>query len=140
MKANKERKYVQIGSRLRAVREHLHLTLEALGKEAGISISYLSDVERGYTFPNVKYLRYLHDRQRINLNYIFGSDIRMIRSPEDELVARNLAKYEEDVVELLRCLATVPHLLYQMLSFFSEYKVTHKELIENYLINRDQPG
>jgi transcriptional regulator with XRE-family HTH domain len=139
MKANKERKYVQIGSRLRAVREHLHLTLAALGKEVGIAVSHLSDFERGYTLPNFNYLKYLHDCQRINLNYIFGSDMCMIRSPEDELVARNLAKYEEEVSEMLRCMADVPHLLSQMLSFFSDYKVTHQELIEIYLINRDQP-
>lgn len=45
---------VQIGSRIKAAREHAHLTQEKLAEEIGVSVQYTSDLERGKVGASVK--------------------------------------------------------------------------------------
>ena len=79
-----ESKFKDIGLQLRAVRERLHMTLDDIKEQTGISRSYVSDFERGVRLPTSKYLRYLHDHQNINLNFVFCSEGRMLRMSEEE--------------------------------------------------------
>jgi transcriptional regulator with XRE-family HTH domain len=126
----------EIGLQLRAVREKIGMTLEAVGKEAGISRSYLSDFERGYRPPTTKYLRYLHNRHNVNLNFLFCSEGRKFRPlPKD--VPPDFGRLQDEVDKLLRAMEEMPHLLYAVLGFFTEYKLMNKELIERQRTQKD---
>lgn len=129
----REPKYSEIGNRLKSIRERLNWTLTSMSKTTGISPSYLSDFERGFKLPTSKYLRYLHDTHNISLNYIFGSDGRMLRPEPEEGVKPDFGKYAEEVDELLYYISRVPHALYAILGFFVEYKINNKWVIEAFI-------
>jgi transcriptional regulator with XRE-family HTH domain len=132
MEAKKsERKYMEMGLRFKAVREHLDMTLDDMSKETGISRGYISDFERGYKLPTGKYMRHLHDKHGINLNFLFTSEGRMLRPISGE-ADMDFGKHQEDIEELLKVMARIPHALYAMLGFFAEYKMGNAHIIEKY--------
>lgn len=118
-----------IGARIKSIREHLKMTLDEMRMECGLSRGYLSNFERGFKLPTVKYLKYLHDRQNVNLNYIFTSEGDMFRiKPEDK--PPDFGKFQEEVDDLLTHMAAAPSVLYAVMGFFSEYKVDHEGLLK----------
>ncbi len=120
-----------MGLQFKAIREHLKMTLDEVSNETGISRSYISDFERGFKLPTGKYLKYLHDQKNVNLNFLYCSEGRMFRpTGEDEKL--DFGKFQEDIDELLRYLAHIPHAIYAVLAFFTEYKMEHKKVIEKY--------
>jgi transcriptional regulator with XRE-family HTH domain len=128
-----ESKFKDIGLQLRAVRERLRMTLDDIKEQTGISRSYVSDFERGVRLPTSKYLRYLHDRHDINLNFVFCSEGRMLRMSEEEKGRLDFGKYQEEVNEMLGLISKMPHALYAVLGFFMEYKINNEKLITNFL-------
>jgi transcriptional regulator with XRE-family HTH domain len=129
----KERKYENYGHQCRAIRQRLRLTLEDLHKEIGISASYISDFERGLKLPTAKYLRHLHDKHGVNLNFIFCGEGRMFRLSERESEIKDFGKFQEEVDEMLEYMSRVPHSLYQMLVHFSEYKVENEAFLSKFM-------
>jgi transcriptional regulator with XRE-family HTH domain len=127
----KEAKYRDMGGRLKTIRKELELTLDEIGRDVVMSRSYLSDFERGFRLPTVKYLKYLHDRHNVNLNYVFGSDSRKYRPVQEESTP-DFGRFREEVDDLLRFMAEIPHALYSVLGFFTEYKLMNKKLIEQH--------
>jgi transcriptional regulator with XRE-family HTH domain len=127
----KEAKYRDMGGRLKAIRKEQELTLDEIGRDVVMSRSYLSDFERGFRLPTVKYLKYLHDLHNVNLNYVFGSDSRKYRPVQDEATP-DFGRFREEVDDLLRFMAEIPHALYSVLGFFTEYKLMNKKLIEQH--------
>lgn len=128
--------YKVFGLQLKAIREEIRMTLDAISKETGISRSYLSDFERGFRLPTSKYLNYLHDRHKVNLNYVFGSEGRKFRTGAEK--TPNFGMLQEEVDKLLCFMAEMPHALYAVLGFFTEYKLTNKELIEKQRIEKSE--
>lgn len=47
---------IRLHQRLRSLRKQHHRTLMDVASQAGISVSYLSDVERGRTLPSLEVL------------------------------------------------------------------------------------
>jgi transcriptional regulator with XRE-family HTH domain len=128
----REARYRDMGLQIKAIRERLNMTLDAMSKETGISRSYISDFERGFKLPTGKFLKHLHDRHNISLNYVFCSEGRMFRPSKEEQRNLDFGKYQEEVEELLRYLSRVPPALYAVLSFFTEYKVKNKGFIKEH--------
>lgn len=128
----KERKYENYGLQCRAIRQRLRLTLEDVHKETGISASYISDFERGLKLPTAKYLRHLHDKYQVNLNFIFCGEGRMFRLSAKESEIKDFGKFQEEVDEMMTYMSKVPHSLYSMLVQFSEYKVENQEFLGNF--------
>jgi len=126
----KEVLYENTGLQLKAIREELRMTMDTISKETGISRSYLSDFERGYRLPTSKYLNYLHNRHRVNLNFVFGSEGRKFRPGSKEVL--DFGKFQDEVDKMLVFMAEMPHALYAVLGFFTEYKLMNKELIERH--------
>ena len=123
-------RFEETGRQLRSIREDLRMTMDAVSKETGISRSYISDFERGFRLPTSKYLRYLHDSHQVNLNYVFGSEERKFRMTKDK--PPDFGKMQDDVDDLLRFMAEVPHALYAVLGYFTEYKLMNKEVIQRH--------
>lgn len=131
MAGTREAIFQEYGRRLKAIRDEIRMTTENVSKETGISRSYISDFERGYRLPTSKYLRYLHDQHNINLNYIFCGDNRK-RRPTDDEAAPDFGTLQEEVDKLLEFMAEMPHALYAVLGFVTEYKIVNRELIEKH--------
>lgn len=133
----REAKYVDIGLQLRNIRERLNWTLDTISKATGISRSYISDFERGFKLPTMKYLKYLHDNHDVSLHYILGSDGRMFRPKEEDGVKPDFGRYAEDVDELLYYMARVPHFMYNILAHFAHYKVENKQFLKDFFRDED---
>jgi transcriptional regulator with XRE-family HTH domain len=124
--------YNDIGMQIRAIREKLKLTLDELNGETGISRSYISDFERGIKLPTAKFLRYLHDKHNINLNFVFCGDGRMFRPSKEDIFNTDFGKFQEEIEEILTYANRMPHALFALLGFFMEYKIKNKKLIEEF--------
>lgn len=120
--------YQEHGVRLRIVRQELRLTMDVVSKETGISRSYLSDFERGFRMPTSKYLSYLHDRHKVNLNYIFGGERRVFRAETSN--TPDFGMMQEEVDKMLRLMGDVPTANFAVLGFAAEFRMKNKELIE----------
>ncbi|MCP5047530.1 MAG: helix-turn-helix transcriptional regulator [bacterium] len=126
----------EIGRRAKAVRFHLDLTLDVISKELGMSRSYLSDFERGIRLPTSKYLKYLHQRHNVNLNYIFGSGLPLFRTEDNS--APYFGHYQPDIDELLWIMKDIPHAFHHVLGYIEGYKMEHQRLIEEAKMKRKE--
>ena len=60
-----------VGTRIKYFREQRGITINALANLAGISQSYLRDIELGNKKPTVEYLEYICDALKISLVTFF---------------------------------------------------------------------
>jgi len=130
-----EAAYKEIGVQLSTIRKLTGMTLDAISKATKISRSYISDFERGLKLPTSKYLKYLHDKHNVNLNFIFCSEGNNLRLTSDEKVP-DFGKYQEEVDEILHFIYEIPHALFSIIAFFSEYKINNKDLIDRYYVQK----
>lgn len=134
-------KFKEIGTRLRNVREFLKMRLEDVYNETGISRSYVSEFERGYRLPTVRYLKYLHDKHGIKIDYIFGSSGRMKREHEIDTLTLDFDRYQQDVDELLYFMHKLPTVMHSVLGNFMQYKMENKKFIsEHFPPNKFESG
>ena len=93
---------MNIGNRIKFFREKKKITVNRLANLAGISQSYLRDLELGKKQPTVEYLSYICDALGITLETFFTEE----KSPdtlEEEL--KKLSKEQKDA--LLNFLKTI---------------------------------
>jgi transcriptional regulator with XRE-family HTH domain len=64
----------QLGKRLRDLRHKQGLTLAELGRQAGLSASYLSQVERGITMPSLSKLTTIARELDVGVGHFFEDD------------------------------------------------------------------
>jgi len=57
----------------------------------------------------------------------------MFRPKEAEDVKPDFGKFAEEIDELLYYLARVPHAMYAVLGFFVQYKMSNKDIINEYI-------
>jgi transcriptional regulator with XRE-family HTH domain len=122
--------YRHLGLQLRAIREDLKMTADAISKETGISRSYLSGFERGYRLPTAKYMLYLHNQHNVDLNYIFHGSGRKFRLTRDESPP-DFGSLQEEVDRLMEAMAESRPVLFAVLGFFAEYELANKDMLDN---------
>ena len=71
-------KSVEVGVRLRALREERSFSLRALARSAGMSANALSLIERGRTSPSVTTLSRLAEALRVPVTAFFRGEIRQV--------------------------------------------------------------
>jgi transcriptional regulator with XRE-family HTH domain len=64
----------QLGKRLRDLRHEQGLTLAELGRQVGLSASYLSQVERGITMPSLSKLTTIAQELDVGVGHFFEDD------------------------------------------------------------------
>lgn len=65
---------MEVGKRIGELRNNKGITVNKLANIAGISQSYLRDIENGKKQPTVEYLSYICEALGITLKYFFSED------------------------------------------------------------------
>ncbi|MCP4220848.1 MAG: helix-turn-helix domain-containing protein [bacterium] len=123
----REVKFPEVGTNLRAVRDKLRMTLDDVYQATNISRSYVSEFERGYRLPTVRYLKYLHDKHNVRVDYIFGGEEQMFRA-EPAMAPLDFGKYTEDVDQLLEYMHALPPVMHAILGYFGEYRIENEKI------------
>ena len=83
---------VRIGERLRALRKQRQLTLAVLAHQAGISVSYLSAVEKGVNLPSLPVLAGLTEALGVSIPAVLADEgrphVQVSRIPAEPGVAK----------------------------------------------------
>ena len=90
-----------VAKRIRYFREKKGLTVNALANLAGISQSYLRDIELGNKIPTVEYLEYICGALKITLVAFFD-----VEEEGDEMknLVNSLSKEQQDSIKsLIKC-------------------------------------
>jgi len=126
----------EIGGRLKRLRTTLNITLVDMSRLTGISLGYICVFERGKNLPNSKYLLYLIDNFKVNLNFIITGNGNMFLEGDD---LRNQEKvydfgvYQDEIDEMLSLASRMPGVMHAVLEFFSTYKFEKERIIKAYL-------
>ncbi|MHB1125418.1 MAG: helix-turn-helix domain-containing protein [Bacillota bacterium] len=92
-----ESKGISLGEKMRLVREERQMSLTQFAEMVGISVSYLSEIERGNVYPSVHTLRTITDKLGVPLKALLGQGgplggkLRLTRE-EQGLTQAELAK------------------------------------------------
>ena len=101
---------MQLGARLRSLRRERRYTLAEVSEKTGLSVSFLSDVERNRTRPSLETLERLAHFYQTNVNDILAEVV--INQPASDInhppgfadfldEVKNEPGYDHDVVELM---------------------------------------
>ena len=88
-----------VGARIKELRTERGLTVNGLANKAGISQSFLRDIELGNKQPTVEYLEYICDALKVSLVDFF--DVREDSERVVKLVSRMSAKQKTKLIEFL---------------------------------------
>lgn len=66
--------YVNLGKRIKYLRENAHLTQEKLAEKAGISLDYLGKIEVNISKPGLKTLIKIADALQLPVKSLFDFD------------------------------------------------------------------
>ena len=94
---------MQLGARLRMLRKRRRYTLVDVSDETGLSVSFLSDIERGRTRPSLDTLEKLASFYQMTINELLGEvdldrDIRALPGFDEFL---KQTEVDEELVDLL---------------------------------------
>lgn len=121
----------ETGSRLEEMRVTLGLSVKELTSFLGIGPSSYTKYKYGVSLPRLHTLVSLCDRFDISLDWLIRGKGPMLYNDKTKPEEKSrLQPVMEDVKELLDHMERIPLLRYQVLSFFQEFKLKHKELLE----------
>ena len=86
-----------IGRRIRALRQQLHLSLEALAERSGVSVSMLSTVERGQKVPSILVMGQIATALDTSIGRLVGEETvprAIVLRAADQRVIKDLAGIE----------------------------------------------
>jgi transcriptional regulator with XRE-family HTH domain len=134
----------EIGKRFRRFRETIRKAQHELASELDIYQSTITNIERGKTFPNIKYLQHFYHKYDLNVNWLLTNQGDMIiyhyrtnpnaLSVMDCHLAYNDPKYElyADLLNYMQ----VPEVEQLILARLTEAKALFKEQINDYFDNQ----
>ncbi len=96
----KSRLKYTFGAKLRTVRERKRLTLKEVSRQAGVSESLVSQIERNKVSPSIETLLQIADVLDLDYEYLFSDyrqkrKIHIVRSDERQTIVRNLVTIEQ---------------------------------------------
>ena len=108
MPASKKPLNVNIGAHIKAARERAHLTQEKLAEKVGVSVQYISDLERGKVGASVGTVIRLSQTLQVSCDYLLlGTDDTAFPA-----AAAGVADWSKEkkalAQEFLRLLARIP--------------------------------
>ena len=98
---------VEVGRRIREIREYQHFTREQLSEKANISIQFLSDIENGYKSMTVLTIINLAKALNISTDYLLLGKSSSDEPNENDKIIHNLLdslpeEKKQSIEELIR--------------------------------------
>jgi transcriptional regulator with XRE-family HTH domain len=131
---------VEIGKRLKLVREELGLKQKQLAKDLGMSSSYLSDIEKGKNNPGFNFLVLLYREYKVSLDWLVFNKGDMFcgigLKERGRLPEFDFGDQTERVIEMLDIMDKSPffqsYMISQYIKSYHEYEnVIGKDLEKN---------
>lgn len=69
---------IEIGKRFRKFREEIKKAQHELADELNIYQSTITNIERGKTFPNIRYLTHFYEKYQLNINWLLTNEGEMM--------------------------------------------------------------
>lgn len=69
---------IEIGKRFRKFREEIKKAQHELAGELNIYQSTITNIERGKTFPNIRYLQHFYKKYQLNINWLLTNEGDML--------------------------------------------------------------
>lgn len=101
---------IQVGKRIRALRQEQGITVERLAEAADISVQYMSEIERGKKNMTIPILKNMVEALHTSADYLLFGTTEL--DPASDIVSRRLAELipvERDMVA--RCLLAMTRIL-----------------------------
>lgn len=83
----------QIGQNLKLARSNVDMTQEKLAKKTGLSVRYISQLERGYAFGSSSTIVSLCNSLNISVDFLFGNFITNNKSHTSEFSNDDFINY-----------------------------------------------
>jgi transcriptional regulator with XRE-family HTH domain len=136
----------EVGKRFRKFREEIKKAQHELAAELDIYQSTITNIERGKTFPNIKYLRHFYNKYNLNVNWLLSNEGEMLVaqyhtnpnavSVMDCHIPYNDPRYEK-YTELLNYMQ-VPDVEQIILARLTEAKALFRDKIEEFFAQQEQ--
>lgn len=120
-----------VGERLRQFRKKIGYTQDRIAPYMGVGRANYSRIEIGDIFPGIPALVTLKDEFNLSLHWLLCNHGEMFieekEKPDNHVF---LGEDNEDIKDLLHHILNVPMVKHSVLSFFLEYKMKNKTLID----------
>ena len=120
--------YKDIGKRLKEVRKVLKLTQSEITEPAGLSKSYLSELELGKSKSCSMLYQYLADEHNVNVNYILTGRGKMFIREENTIDTETFGHDSDIVKEIFLLMKESNSFKYQVFALFSQLKAESPKL------------
>lgn len=123
----------EVGERLRQFRKKIGYTQEQIAPYMGVGRANYSRIEMGDIFPGVPALSTLKSEFNLSLHWLLCNHGDMFiqgRENPDNYIF--LGNDNEDIKDLLNHILNVPMVKHSVLSFFLEYKMKNRALIDKF--------
>jgi len=130
-----------IGQRMRKIRKALGFTQEQMVSYFDIGRANYSRIEKGEVHPGALILNTLRVKFNVSLDWLISNNGKMFLRDKDKKDANNhidFGQSTEEIRELLTFMDRVPMVKHAMLSFFLEYRLKNKKIIQEALDERRQ--
>ena len=132
----KEQLKQEIGTRMREVRKALGFTQEKMVENFDIGRANYSRIEKGEVFPNPSMLNILRTKFNVSLDWLITNNDSMFIPETGERYKKEVdpSDYPDEIQDLLKHMKEIPMIKHAVLGYFLEYKIEHKKLIHESLM------
>jgi len=118
-----------IGARLKSIRKHLDWTQEEIGTAVGLSVSAISEMEKGSKRPHQTYLLFLAHKFQINVSWILtGRGGMFFTDLEGDY---NFGNDRQQIKEILYLMEQSSYIRFKMIAYYWELKAENKTIFES---------
>jgi transcriptional regulator with XRE-family HTH domain len=139
MKAEKDKRAIEFGKRVRHVRQLLKLKQKEFADRIGMANNYLSEIESGNVKPGFEFFHKASKEFNINTFYLLHGEEPVFRPKKGQPGADDFKrlKFEEwqfvendaQVLELIKKMKDSIIVYFSVLEFFNRYMLENNELI-----------
>ena len=136
----------EIGLKMRKIRKAMGFTQEKMVSHFNIGRANYSRIEKGEVLPNATVLNCLRTQFGVSLDWLIAGFGNMFvrdenqdrgkKTPESSGEADN---YREETRDLILTMEKIPMVKHAMLGFFLEYKVKHRDVIQE-VMGKNRPS
>ncbi len=122
-----------IGQRMRKIRKALAYTQEQMVSHFDIGRANYSRIEKGEVHPGATILNTLRTHFNVSLDWLITNNGKMFlkdRDENNEETKIDFGQSSREVRELLDYMQKVPMVKHAMLSYFLEYKLRNRKIID----------